>query len=98
LGRESETVAGPELVVEGDGERTALIQRQINVLDLSVRAENALRAANVKLISDLVQMDESEVAAIRNLGKIATKELKKKLADRGLSFGMRLGTKVETAS
>jgi len=98
LGRESETVTGPELVVEGDGERTALIQRQINVLDLSVRAENALRAANVKLISDLVQMDESEVAAIRNLGKIATKELKKKLADRGLSFGMRLGTKVEAAS
>lgn len=95
LGRESETVTGPELVVEGDNERTALIQRQINVLDLSVRAENALRAANVKLISDLVQMDESEVAAIRNLGKIATKELKKKLADRGLSFGMRLGTKVE---
>jgi DNA-directed RNA polymerase subunit alpha len=96
LGRESETVSGPDLVVEGDGERTALIQRQINVLDLSVRAENALRAANIKLISDLVQMDESEVAAIRNLGKIATKELKKKLADRGLSFGMRLGTKIET--
>jgi DNA-directed RNA polymerase subunit alpha len=96
LGRESETVTGPDLVVEGDNERTALIQRQINVLDLSVRAENALRAANIKLISDLVQMDESEVAAIRNLGKIATKELKKKLADRGLSFGMRLGTKVET--
>jgi DNA-directed RNA polymerase subunit alpha len=98
LGRESETAVGPELVVEGDGERTALIQRQINVLDLSVRAENALRAANIKLISDLVQMDEAEVAAIRNLGKIATKELKKKLADRGLSFGMRLGTKVEAAS
>jgi DNA-directed RNA polymerase subunit alpha len=55
----------------------------------------ALRAANIKLIADLVVMDEAEVAAIRNLGKIASKELKKKLADRGLSFGMRLGTKAE---
>jgi DNA-directed RNA polymerase subunit alpha len=60
-----------------------------------VRTENALRAANVKLIADLVVMDEAEVAGIRNLGKIAAKELKKKLADRGLSFGMRLGPKVE---
>lgn len=98
LGRESESFSGTDLVVEGDGERTALIQRQINVLDLSVRAENALRAANIVLISDLVQMDEAEISAIRNLGKIATKELKKKLADRGLSFGMRLGTKVEVSA
>ena len=75
------------------GERTALLGRQISLLDLSVRTENALRAANIKLIADLVVMDESEVGGIRNLGKIAAKELKKKLADRGLSFGMRLTTK-----
>ena len=43
-----------------------------------------------------VQMDETEVQSIRNLGKIATKELKKKLADRGLSFGMRLTQKATT--
>ena len=84
-----------DLQVEGDGERTALLGRQIGVLDLSVRTENALRAANIKLIADLVVMDETEVSGIRNLGKIAAKELKKKLADRGLSFGMRLTTKSE---
>ena len=88
--------AGTDLVIEGDADRTAVLGRQINILDLSVRTENALRAANVKLIADLVQMDESEVAAIRNLGKIATKELKKKLADRGLSLGMRLAQKAGT--
>ena len=95
LGRETEGAGASDLVIEGDGERTALLSRQINALDLSVRTENALRAANIKLIADLVVMDEAEVAAIRNLGKIASKELKKKLADRGLSFGMRLGTKAE---
>ena len=93
LGRDLEVSGGSDLVIEGDGERTALLSKQITALDLSVRTENALRAANIKLIGDLVVMDESEVAAIRNLGKIATKELKKKLADRGLSFGMRLTQK-----
>jgi DNA-directed RNA polymerase subunit alpha len=89
IGREGDGNA-TGLSVEGDAERTSLLGKQINILDLSVRTENALRAANIKLIADLVQMDEGEVAQIRNLGKIATKELKKKLADRGLSFGMRL--------
>jgi DNA-directed RNA polymerase subunit alpha len=93
LGRELEGAGTTDLQVEGDGERTALLGRQISLLDLSVRTENALRAANIKLIADLVVMDESEVGGIRNLGKIAAKELKKKLADRGLSFGMRLTTK-----
>jgi len=94
LGRDLEVSGGSDLVIEGDSERTSLLSKQITALDLSVRTENALRAANIKLIGDLVVMDESEVAAIRNLGKIATKELKKKLADRGLSFGMRLTQKV----
>jgi DNA-directed RNA polymerase subunit alpha len=92
IGRDVETVPG-DLSVEGDGEKTAMLGKQISALDLSVKTENALRSANIKSISDLVQMDEAEVAAIRNLGKIAAKELKKKLSDRGLSFGMRLASK-----
>lgn len=92
IGRELEGNSG-DLTVEGDGEKTALLGKQISSLDLSVKTENALRAANIKSVGDLVQMDEAEVAGIRNLGKIAAKELKKKLSDRGLSFGMRLAAK-----
>lgn len=95
LGRDLEVSATGDLVIEGDAERTAMLGKQITALDLSVRTENALRAANIKLIGDLVVMDEGEVSAIRNLTKLATKELKKKLADRGLSFGMRLTQKAE---
>ncbi len=86
---------GSDMVIEGDAERTALLGKQISVLDLSVKTENALRAANVRSVADLIQLDESEVAAIRNLGKIASKELKKKLADRGLAFGTRLTQKAD---
>lgn len=92
IGRELEG-ASNDLTVEGDSEKSALLGKQISSLDLSVKTENALRAGNIKTIGDLVQMDEAEVAGIRNLGKIAAKELKKKLSDRGLSFGMRLAAK-----
>lgn len=97
IGRELETGASGNLVVEGDGERSALLGKQISFLNLSVRSENALRAANIKSIADLVQMDETEVASISNLGKISAKELKKKLADHGLSFGMKLANAGATA-
>lgn len=95
IGRDLDASSSTDLAVEGDAERTALLPRQINAIDLSVKAENALRAANIRLVADLVQLDEGEISAIRNLGKIATKEIKKKLADRGLSFGMRLVKKAE---
>jgi len=96
VGREGEAGVS-DLVVEGDADKTALLGRQVGVLDLSVRTENALRAANVRSIADLVQMDEAEVTGIRNLGKIAAKELRKKLGDRGLTFGMRLAPKAAEA-
>ncbi|MFW5882212.1 MAG: DNA-directed RNA polymerase subunit alpha [Planctomycetota bacterium] len=98
IGRELEGGGQGEMVIEGDVERSVLLSKPISYLRLSVRSENALRATNIKTIADLVQMDESEVASISNLGKISTKELKKKLADRGLSFGMRLAPSGSAAS
>lgn len=85
------------LLIEGDNERSQLLVREISFLNLSVRSENALRAANIKTIADLVVMDEGEVSGISNLGKISTKELKKKLADLGLTFGMKLAAGVKEA-
>jgi DNA-directed RNA polymerase subunit alpha len=93
MGRDLEVSATGDMVIEGDLERTAMLAKQITALDLSVRTENALRAANIKVMGDLVVMDESEVAGIRNLSKLAIKEIKKKLSDRGMSFGMRLTQK-----
>ncbi|MEK7412594.1 MAG: DNA-directed RNA polymerase subunit alpha [Planctomycetota bacterium] len=97
IGRDLDTTSANDLSIEGDAEHSAMLAKPINSLDLSVKAENSLRAANIRTVADLVQLDESEIGAIRNLGKIATKEIKKKLADRGLSFGMRLVKKADGA-
>ena len=62
----------------------------VSVLDPSVRAENCLAAENIRHISDLVRRGEPEMLKVRNFGKTSLKEIKKKLADMGLSFGMDL--------
>ena len=71
IGREFENATASGLVIEGDNERSGKLAKQISFLDLSVRSENALRAANIKTVADLVQMDETEVSSISNLGKIS---------------------------
>jgi DNA-directed RNA polymerase subunit alpha len=66
----------------------------ISDLDLSVRASNCLQAENVKAVRDLVARTESDMLKIRNFGKTSLKEVKKKLADLGLSLGMGRGEPV----
>lgn len=62
----------------------------VSVLDPSVRAENCLAAENVQTIGDLVRRSEPEMLKVRNFGKTSLKEIKKKLGDMELTFGMGL--------
>jgi len=64
--------------------------RSVDELDLSVRAENCLQAANIKYIGDLVLRSESEMLKTKNFGRKSLKEIKGLLADMGLSLGMKL--------
>ena len=57
-------------------------------LDLSVRAHNCLKAANIKNIGDLVRRDEPEMLKFRNFGRKSLQELMQVLEERGLHFGM----------
>ena len=58
----------------------------IEDLDLSVRSYNCLRRANIANVYDLTQKTEAEMMKVRNLGKKSLKEVKDKLAEKGLSF------------
>ncbi len=64
--------------------------RSVDELDLSVRAENCLQAANIKHIGDLVQKTEGEMLKTKNFGRKSLREIKELLDEMGLSLGMKL--------
>jgi DNA-directed RNA polymerase subunit alpha len=65
-----------------------LLNQTVDELDLSVRAHNCLKAANIKNIGDLVRREESEMLKFRNFGRKSLQELAQVLEERGLFFGM----------
>lgn len=79
---------------------TALLNRSlfksVNELELSARAANCLKNANIKTIADLVQKTESEMLKTKNFGRKSLNEIKKILADMGLSLGMKIDEKTAT--
>lgn len=62
----------------------------VSVLDPSVRAGNCLEAEGIKILGDLVRRGEPEMLKVRNFGKTSLREIKKKLGEIGLSFGMNV--------
>ena len=65
-----------------------LLSQSVDELDLSVRAHNCLKAANIKTIGDLVRRDESEMLKFRNFGRKSLQELMQVIVERNLQFGM----------
>ena len=64
--------------------------RNVDELELSVRASNCLKTANIRTIADLVQKTESELLKTKNFGKKSLNEIKTILGEMGFSLGIRL--------
>lgn len=64
--------------------------RSVEELELSVRAQNCLKNANIKTIADLVQKTEYDMLRTKNFGRKSLNEIKEILTDMGLRFGMRV--------
>jgi DNA-directed RNA polymerase subunit alpha len=62
----------------------------ISQLDLSVRASNCLESAKVNTVGELARMSETDLLKVRSFGRTSLREVKRKLADLGLSLGMLL--------
>jgi DNA-directed RNA polymerase subunit alpha len=60
----------------------------ISQLDLSVRASNCLESAKVTTVGELARMTETDLLKVRSFGRTSLREVKRKLADLGLSLGM----------
>ena len=86
----------PEKVEEKPEEQPAFLNenlyRGVNELELSVRAANCLRNANIRYIGELVQKSEQEMLKTKNFGRKSLNEIKEILAEMGLALGMKLDT------
>lgn len=65
-----------------------LLSTTVEELELSVRSHNCLKAANIRMIGDLVRREESEMLKFRNFGRKSLNEIYGILEEKGLSFGM----------
>jgi DNA-directed RNA polymerase subunit alpha len=68
----------------------ALLGKSVEELELSVRANNCLRNANITSIGELIQRTEAELMKTKNFGKKSLQEIKDELNRIGLSLGMRI--------
>ncbi|MDN4166309.1 DNA-directed RNA polymerase subunit alpha [Cytophagales bacterium LB-30] len=80
----------PEAVDEEMLHMRKLLKTSLSDLDLSVRAYNCLKAADVKTLADLVRLDISDMMKFRNFGKKSLAELEQLVAEKNLTFGMDL--------
>ena len=90
---------GRETVAEGvlsEEERQMAVNEELKAklatpteaLDLTVRSSNCLESNHIVTVGQLVKMTESDLLKIRSFGKTSLREIRRKLADMGLSLGM----------
>jgi len=65
-----------------------LLKTSLADLDLSVRAYNCLKAAEIKTLGELVSYDIADLLKFRNFGKKSLTELEELVREKGLTFGM----------
>ena len=91
LGEETiaEQVTPEEVPAEAvDEELAQKLNIPIQELELSVRTSNCLESEKVETVGQLVVWTEADLLKIRSLGKTSLREVKRKLAELGLSLGM----------
>jgi DNA-directed RNA polymerase subunit alpha len=93
----SDTVSDEAMTALREAGRATIdpeLQQKLNMtiqeLDLSVRANNCLESAKIQTVRELVKKTDTDLLKVRSFGKTSLREVKRKLADMGLSLGMEL--------
>jgi len=81
---------GPHAAAQRRPTLNELLKRPLHELPLSRRALTGLQHENVRYIGELIQRTEYDLLEIKNLGRKSLNEIKKVLAEMGISLGMRL--------
>jgi len=77
-----------EKVAEYQVRRQTLLAKPVAELEMSVRAANCLQMAKIHTVQQLVVLTDADLLKVRSFGKTSLREVKRKLADLGLSLGM----------
>ncbi|NLB88293.1 MAG: DNA-directed RNA polymerase subunit alpha [Syntrophomonadaceae bacterium] len=82
-----DTYAEVEILVEKEEEKKdKVLEMSIEELELSVRASNGLKRANINTVGDLIEKTREEMSKIRNLGQKSLEEIERKLSELGLAL------------
>jgi DNA-directed RNA polymerase subunit alpha len=100
--RQHFALLAPEGPDEDDAEAAAssedylreALAKPLEELPLPARAVNALKNAEIAVVSDLAQKTEADLEQVKNLGDKSIEEIKAALAALGLSLGMRIDPNV----
>lgn len=87
---EAEEIAKTENYDEESLHMRQLLKTKLVDMDLSVRALNCLKAAEVETLGELVAYNKSDMMKFRNFGKKSLTELEELVMVKGLNFGMDL--------
>jgi len=87
---EADEIAQTETYDEESLHMRQLLKTRLIDMDLSVRALNCLKAAEVDTLGDLVSFNKADLMKFRNFGKKSLTELEELVLIKGLSFGMDL--------
>lgn len=87
---ESEEKAETEEFDETSLHMRQLLKTKLVDMDLSVRALNCLKAADIETLGDLVSYNKNDLLKFRNFGKKSLTELEDLVDNKGLHFGMNV--------
>jgi DNA-directed RNA polymerase subunit alpha len=65
-----------------------MLEQPVDIIELSVRASNCLKAAKIRTIGELVSKKEDELLNFKNFGKKSLDEIRDRLKEMGLELGM----------
>ncbi len=87
---EEATESAPGSTEKAEATYNENLLKSVDELELSVRAHNCLKNADIKTLEDLVQRTEHEMLRTKNFGRKSLNEIKEILGDMGLHLGMRV--------
>ena len=87
---EADEIAQTESYDEESLHMRQLLKTKLIDMDLSVRALNCLKAAEVDTLGDLVSFNKNDLMKFRNFGKKSLTELEELVDNKGLTFGMNV--------